>query len=324
MVRKDMLLLLRDAGCLSVGFGLESADNHILKSMRKHITVEQIDNVLSICHEIGLNAMGNFIFGDQEETVETYNNTLRWWREHPQYLIALHLIVLYPGSVLYKIACARGLIKDKVQFIKDGCPYVNISKLTDEEYRKMAVEISFVSQRRTEYVKNAAVKYLGFGKVELTAECPVCGHRQTWGGLDTFRSLGNIICESCNHAMNVIVADYAQDLIRQNYAKLKGKKVALWPMICVVEEMCELMPEILSDENVYFIDSSKQKQGMDYKGKVIMSPDVIAEKEIEYVFLTVTTSVATEIIKDIQKKYKNVNIMFAGDLINPNFSLLDK
>ena len=63
---------------------------------------------------------------------------------------------------------------------------------------------------------------------------------------------------------------------------------------------------------------------MDYKGKVIMSPDVIAEKVIEYVFLTLTISVATEIIKDIQKKYKNVNIMFAGDLINPNFSLLDK
>ena len=33
MVRRDMLELLKDAGCLAVAFGLESADDRILKSM---------------------------------------------------------------------------------------------------------------------------------------------------------------------------------------------------------------------------------------------------------------------------------------------------
>lgn len=67
MVNREMLTLLRDSGCLSIGFGLESADNSILASMKKHITVEQIDDAMGLCCELGLNCMGNFIFGDQNE-----------------------------------------------------------------------------------------------------------------------------------------------------------------------------------------------------------------------------------------------------------------
>lgn len=319
MVNKEMLQLLKDAGCLSVGFGLESADNRILESMRKHITVEQIDYALALCNKIGLNAMGNFIFGDQAETVETYHNTLKWWKEHPQYLIALHLIVLYPGSALYQLACERGLIKDKVEFIKNGCPYVNVSKLTDAEYREMALEISMLSQGRTELLENAKVKYIGFGKATLEANCPCCGEKQSWSGLDVFRSLGNVICESCNHVMNVMVADYIGVTAKENFGKLANHKIGIWPVMSAVAELCAVVPQILESENVYFIDSSKTKQGLQYHGKTIYSPQVIQEQEIEIVFLTVTTSIATEIINDLKNKYPSVKkILFAGDLIKIN------
>ncbi len=36
-VNREMLEMLRDNGCIQIGFGLESADNRILKSMNKHI-----------------------------------------------------------------------------------------------------------------------------------------------------------------------------------------------------------------------------------------------------------------------------------------------
>ncbi len=322
MVKRDMLELLKNAGCLSVGFGLESADNRILKSMQKHITVEQIDNALSLCHDIGLNTMGNFIFGDQEETVETYKNTIKWWKEHPQYLIALHLIVLYPGSTLYKVACEKGLIEDKVDFIKKGCPYVNVSKLTDDEYREMALEISMLSQGRTKLLKNTEVSYIGFGKVCLNADCPKCGIRQEWSGLDVFRSLGNVICENCNHVMNIMVADYIENIAAENFGKMKGHKIGIWPMMSAVSELCQSIPLILNDENVYFIDSSEQKQGLQYKGKTIYSPKIIDAKQIDTVFVTLTTSIATEIINDLKNKYPSVkNIFFAGDLIKNDLEI---
>nr|MCR4925134.1 B12-binding domain-containing radical SAM protein [Clostridiales bacterium] len=154
MVNEEMFQLLKDSNCLSVGFGLESADNSVLKSMKKHITVEQIDEALALCKRIGLNSMGNFIFGDENETYEKAMNTINWWKAHPQYRIALHMIVLYPGSELYRNAVKNGAIKDQVQFIKDGCPYTNISKMTDEEYKDIMLLTCVLNQGRTDIIED--------------------------------------------------------------------------------------------------------------------------------------------------------------------------
>ena len=321
MVNREMLTLLRDSGCLSIAFGLESADNTILASMKKHITVEQIDYALGLCKELGINCMGNFIFGDQAETVETVNHTIDWWKSHPDYMIALHLIVLYPGSELYKLGIQRGVIKDPVQFIKDGCPYVNISKLSEQEYRDMALTISMLPQRRTEFLQEASIAYSGFGKVDLTAKCPVCGKKQTWERLDVFRSLGNTICSHCGHAMNVIVADYIGDIAERTFQKLSDHKIGIWPMTNAVAEFMEKVPSS-QNANTFLIDKAEMKQGAKYCGKTVYAPSVIEEEEIDTVFVALTTSVATEIIHELETMHPTVkNIRFLGDLIKPDFAV---
>lgn len=42
-VTREMLEMMRDAGCFLVGFGFESHSQRVLDSMRKHITTQQID-----------------------------------------------------------------------------------------------------------------------------------------------------------------------------------------------------------------------------------------------------------------------------------------
>lgn len=318
MVNREMLELLRDHGCIQISFGLESADNRILQSMNKHITVEQIDHALSLCNELGINAQGGFIFGDEAETVETYRNTIRWWKAHPQYSITTNLIVLYPGSILYQHACQRGIIQDEVQFIKDGCPITNISKLTDEEYRTMALEISMLPQERTDVLKDASIQYVGFGKVDYTARCSKCASFNTWKALDAFRIRGNIICRHCGHPMHIVISDSVDHNADRNFQLFRGHKVAIWPMVNVVEEMRRAVPSIMED-HVYFIDSAHLKQGAHFGNKTVYGPEVIGKEQIEAVFITVTTSVATEIIETI-KGYPSVKgVFFAGDLFDPCF-----
>jgi len=49
---------------------------------------------------------------------------------------------------------------------------------------------------------------------------------------------------------------------------------------------------------------------------------VILITRIDTVFISVTTSIATEIINTIQNKYKNVKrILFLGDLLNDDFEI---
>lgn len=319
MVNREMLTLLRDSGCLSIGFGLESADNSVLASMKKHITVEQIDYAMGLCHELGLNCMGNFIFGDQNETLETAMNTINWWKAHPQYRIALHMIILYPGSELYRLAVARGIIADQVEFIKKGCPVTNVSKMSEQEYRGIELMTSMLNQGRTDHLKDVEVTHTGFGKVALTGNCPHCGARNVWKNQDVFRSLGNIVCDSCGAAMNVIPADYVGTRAEENYQKLHGRKVAIWPMTNAVAEFLDAVPSALG-ENTFLIDSSKTKQGALYRGKPVCPPSILDEEQIDTVFVSVTTSVATEIIDELKKQHPSVkHILFLGDIISDRF-----
>jgi len=317
-VNREMLELLRDHGCIQIGFGLESADNRILKSMNKRITIEQIDNALALCNEVGIKAQGNFIFGDEAETVETAENTIKWWREHPQYSIRTALIILYPGSVLYQNACKRGIIKDEVQFIKDGCPITNASKMTDAEYQDMALKLSMLPQTRTDVLEDSSAQYIGSGRVNFTARCPQCGKKNTWKTLEPFRIMSNLFCEHCGRVVHIVIADSINHNAEAHFQLLKDHQVAIWPMTNVVEEMRRAVPSIMG-ENVSFIDSAKLKQGAHFYEKMVQGPEVIVEKGIDTVFLTTSSMVATEIIEMLKSFPSVKNVFFAGDLFDPGF-----
>lgn len=148
ILTEKMLSVMKESGCTSVMFGIESACNSILKSMNKKITIEQVEHAFQLAERVGIYARGTLIFGDPEETRETVRHTVEWylknrrWSEIDNFWnITLGTIKAYPGTALYRQACEQELIKDKIQFLKDGCPPVNLSKLTEEEYRYLPVLI---------------------------------------------------------------------------------------------------------------------------------------------------------------------------------------
>jgi len=141
-VTKDVLQLLKEGGCQYLFLGVESADDTILKSMRKNITVKQIENAFDMALEAGLNVRGNIIFGDLKETPKTIKNTLHWWKNHPEYNITIAWIFTFPGAHLYKVACERGIISDKVQYLKTGDMHINLTEISDVEYWKIVKKVS--------------------------------------------------------------------------------------------------------------------------------------------------------------------------------------
>ncbi|MDR2572040.1 MAG: radical SAM protein, partial [Oscillospiraceae bacterium] len=139
----DVTEAMFSAGCEAVYFGLESADDRILKSMKKGITLKDIEHSLALTKAAGIHTTGAFIFGDTNETMETAQNTINWIFDNINLFdwVTLEPIILYPGSQLYDDAVKRGAIKDTTEFIKNGCPLLNISKLTDSEYWHLIEEI---------------------------------------------------------------------------------------------------------------------------------------------------------------------------------------
>ena len=140
-ITKDVLLMLKESGCTVVSYGVESADNRILKSMRKNITVSQIERAFDLALEVGIPAYGNIIFGDLEEDLDSIQNSLNWWKAHPQYHIFLLHILTFPGTHLYKAACERGIIRDPVQYLISNNTQINVTRMSDELYWETARKI---------------------------------------------------------------------------------------------------------------------------------------------------------------------------------------
>jgi radical SAM superfamily enzyme YgiQ (UPF0313 family) len=67
--------VLRQAGCIEVQLGLESADPQILKNMNKKATPELYDRVLKKLLKAGINCSCYFIFGFPGETEESAQRT---------------------------------------------------------------------------------------------------------------------------------------------------------------------------------------------------------------------------------------------------------
>lgn len=148
-VNDELVSLLENTRCRYIFLGIESADNDVLKSMRKGITIGQIENALLKLTEAGLRFRSGVILGD---TVETYDKallTLEWFEKYRHvYSLYADMIIAFPGSTLYKRAIAAGVIPDPVRFLQDGCPVVNVSKMSDEEFKHIVDRLSEINDRR--------------------------------------------------------------------------------------------------------------------------------------------------------------------------------
>ena len=76
VITPEFIKTLRRAGCNKIQFGLESANNNILKELKKHVTVEQIENAVQLAHSEGMYITLSYIVGHAFDTKETIQETL--------------------------------------------------------------------------------------------------------------------------------------------------------------------------------------------------------------------------------------------------------
>ena len=107
-IHKDMLALMKKAGCWMIEYGIESGCQRIIDSMRKNITKEKIRDVIDATYEAGIVTKGNFIFGNPGEDhwsiVESIDFACSIKLNYAQHTFLQPL----PGSELYETAGKYG------------------------------------------------------------------------------------------------------------------------------------------------------------------------------------------------------------------------
>jgi len=112
----DLLIDLRDAGCLSFGYSLESADAEILRSMNKKMTVEDFVIQKRALDKAGIMTYTSLVVGYPEETLETLKKTFDICYDLNIYPSTGYLLP-QPGTPMFEVAKAKGLVNDMESYL---------------------------------------------------------------------------------------------------------------------------------------------------------------------------------------------------------------
>ncbi len=139
--KKDVLKIMKKAGCVFINYGIECMDNDILRIMKKVLNVKQIKEGIENTLKSGISPGFNIIFGNINENKKTLKKGVEFllkYDDHAQ-LRTIRPVTPYPGSPLYYYAIEKGLLKDVEDFyekkhVNSDLLTVNFTELTDEQF----------------------------------------------------------------------------------------------------------------------------------------------------------------------------------------------
>lgn len=114
---KELLILMKRAGCWQVQVGLESGDDDVLKFIRKPITTALIREKVNLIHALGIKIRGYFILGHLIDTRETIQKTINFACSLPLYTAEFHILHLNLGSKARLMAHDYGTVNEDLSLL---------------------------------------------------------------------------------------------------------------------------------------------------------------------------------------------------------------
>ncbi len=101
-LNRDLLVLMKKAGCVMLGIGVESGSERIIKAMQKQgidrSWHELCRNVFGWTRELGIGTNAYYVIGNPTETREEIEETIKFALELNSDSIQVHFYTPYPGS----------------------------------------------------------------------------------------------------------------------------------------------------------------------------------------------------------------------------------
>lgn len=242
----DTYRLMKEAGCMFICMGFESANDRILKVMKKRTTFSDHMRNLEQATEAGLNVFGNFMFGHETETAEEIRETFEFLNKHD--LIhgpsnGLATIITYPGTGYYRNAEKKGLVDDPFKFLlsyslKAGISTVDIQEKNDSTRLNLSAlsNKDFYNVVCTENIKHRHLYWKRHTAIEVkqtfelgsnagfifSGKCLSCGNLVQFDNED-FQNPLNIttLCNRCYHTVIIDVYQlpditfYVEELLKR-------------------------------------------------------------------------------------------------------------
>lgn len=109
---RELLRIMKRAGCWQIGYGIESGDQSILDQAQKGIRLEQARQAVAWTRQVGIRSKGFFILGFPGETRETLQRTLQFALEIGLDDLTVSFMTPFPGSALHALARTYGRMEE--------------------------------------------------------------------------------------------------------------------------------------------------------------------------------------------------------------------
>jgi len=132
---------LKEAGCYEVSMGVESGSPQILKTINKHINLDQSKEAIKVLKNAGIKTCALIMVGNIGESDETINETVKFLQESEVDSIgSLGMVWVMPGTKLYYYCKSKGMIDDKF-WLNDQEVFVFKESFDEKDLSKWATAV---------------------------------------------------------------------------------------------------------------------------------------------------------------------------------------
>ncbi|MCK5580446.1 MAG: radical SAM protein, partial [Candidatus Omnitrophica bacterium] len=109
-IDRELLKVMKSAGCYQIGFGIESGNDNILRQIHKNITIAKAEAAVKMAQSLNFEVATYFMLGLPGETRETLRQTLKFSRSLNVDYCLYNILVPLPRTEIYEWAKKEGYL----------------------------------------------------------------------------------------------------------------------------------------------------------------------------------------------------------------------
>jgi len=113
LVDREVLKEMKEAGLVSLKYGMESGVQELIDASGKNLKIEQVEEAVRISKELGIEVHLTFTFGLPGETKETVRRTIQKAIELDPFSVQFSVTTPFPGTTYYADLLKKGHILTK-------------------------------------------------------------------------------------------------------------------------------------------------------------------------------------------------------------------